>query len=350
MFLPYIHIMIDSLLQNRTYLHDRHRLSHQQIDRWLGENRSGEFLQEKMRQLEMVHLFLLITDKLKENNIPFVPMKGPLLSLRLYGDPAVRVLHDLDLLIDKKHLEDVIKLMQSEGFEFANNFIWPKEKYRQKLIIRNIHHIGFFNRQNHLLVEIHWVLTSKLAIPVKKVEKIISENLTTTTFAGRNFTVLNKEFELLFLLLHGARHGWSRLKWLADISEYARQEINENLFLQLAGQLKAKRIIVQTNYLLMKYFNTKLPVTREKHIPKQMLRFAEQNIVKTITSERLSSKEIIENFRYQWFLFPGIHYKLIHFSCMFVRPLDVMTNNLPSKTAYYFYRPYSFIKRRVLHG
>jgi hypothetical protein len=45
---------------------------------------------------------------------------------------------------------------------------------------------------------------------------IVSENLQEIVFSGRKFTILNR-LELLFLLLHGSRHGWERLKWLVDI-------------------------------------------------------------------------------------------------------------------------------------
>jgi hypothetical protein len=37
-----------------------HRLSHQQIDHWLGENRTKEFIPEKLKQLEAVKNFLFV--------------------------------------------------------------------------------------------------------------------------------------------------------------------------------------------------------------------------------------------------------------------------------------------------
>ena len=55
---------------SREILHNRHRLSHQQIDMWLGENRSKEFLQEKMRQLVKVKNFINLGDLLHQNGIP----------------------------------------------------------------------------------------------------------------------------------------------------------------------------------------------------------------------------------------------------------------------------------------
>ena len=93
--------MNETLLKDRNYLRERHRLSHQQIDTLLGEDKSGEFINDKLKQFELVRHFLYITDKLRINNIPFISIKGPLLSLRLYGDPTVRISSDIDLLINK---------------------------------------------------------------------------------------------------------------------------------------------------------------------------------------------------------------------------------------------------------
>ena len=79
-----------NFIPDRTNLHDRHRLSHEQVDRWLGENRSKEFFREKIDQLEMVNHFLAVTDQLNQRGIVFANIKGPLLSYLIYNDPAVR--------------------------------------------------------------------------------------------------------------------------------------------------------------------------------------------------------------------------------------------------------------------
>jgi hypothetical protein len=341
--------MRDTLLKDRQYLRKRHRLSHQQIDTWLGENRSTEFINDKLKQLELVRQFLHITDKLGNKGVPFISIKGPLLSLRLYGDPTVRISHDIDLLIDKNDLDKTIALMLNEGFVFAHNFEWPSEKHRQELIVQNMHHIGFYSKKLDLIVEVHWVLSSKLPVPVKTLEKIVADNLTSITYAGRNFTVLNNEFELLYLLIHGGRHGWSRLKWLVDIHEYTKQEIDEMLFNKLVEQFRVNRIVVQTNYLLEKYFNNRLPTAGKKKIPNRLLLFAEQNIEKEEINLNHSISYLINNYRYSWLLFTGFHYKLNCFSGMNVRIGDVYNVRFASKAAYYFYRPYSFLKRRIFN-
>jgi hypothetical protein len=71
---------MNNSLSDRNYLYKRHRLSHQQIDGWLGENRSKEYLPEKLERLEAVKNFLAVTDLFRQSDIHFISLKGPLLS------------------------------------------------------------------------------------------------------------------------------------------------------------------------------------------------------------------------------------------------------------------------------
>ena len=54
-------------MNERETLNIRHRLSHQQIDSWLGENRSKEFFEEKLKHLKMVQHFIGVTDFLRKH-------------------------------------------------------------------------------------------------------------------------------------------------------------------------------------------------------------------------------------------------------------------------------------------
>ena len=180
-------------LQDRIYLHDRHLLSHQQIDKWLVENRGKEFLQEKLKQLDVVKTFLWITDLIRNEGIQFVSLKGPLLSYRIYKDPTVRISHDIDILVELVALERITNLLKENGYSFSEGYDWPQKKVQQELIINAYHHISFYNKEQGSCVEIHWVLMNNLPVSSSKMKNIVSENLTEMDFAGRKFTVLNKE-------------------------------------------------------------------------------------------------------------------------------------------------------------
>lgn len=335
-------------MYTREILHKRHRLSHQQIDRWLGENRSKEFLKEKMKHLKMVQHFIGITDHLRQQEIAFCSLKGPLLSQRIYKDPTVRFSHDIDILIDESTIDKVIRLFLKNGYEFTEGSFWPKNTVQQQLLLKNTHHIAFYNKELRFCVEVHWSLMHILPVSSQRMKVLVAQNKNEITFSGRKFTVLNPEFELLYLLLHGSRHGWERLKWLVDIKDYPLNKLNIPAFIKLVQEFKAERIIAQTNFLLDKFFNERLPfkIKRKQHkkLNQIALAFIESENIITYTNKEV--KRVYLNY---YLMFPGIVYKYqILFKILF-RPDDIKAIDSSFKMAYYMYRPYSFIKRRILH-
>lgn len=336
-------------LQDRTYLHKRHRLSHQQIDRWLDENRSKEFMQEKIQRMEMVKHFISITDRLRENHIDFVCLKGPMLSYRIYGDASVRISHDIDILIQMADLIPAIKLMREEGYVMPNEIDWPTDKVRQDLMIKSSQHISLSNKKLGLSVELHWTIMHSLPLTPAKVQELLKINLTTITFAGREFSVMNKEFELLFLMIHGARHEWSRLKWLMDINDYPLDDFDQNRFLELIHLFKAERIIGQTNYFLKKYFNRQTPLPGSVKPPIYIIRHAQKTIEGELNPTSSTLMDIPCVFRYKVSLFHDFSYKFKVINEVSITQTDVTTFKFSHKLTYYLYRPFSFIKRRILH-
>ena len=292
---------------SRKTLHKRHRLSHQQIDTWLGENKSKAFVQEKMRRLKMVKNFLSITDLLKKNKIPFINFKGPLLSHRIYNDASVRYIRDIDLLVDKKEIEPVLQLLLINGYHLMENVFWPKTRVKQQVLVNTLHHLAFYNKELGFCVEVHWTLTQILPLSKEKMKTVIKDNLTEVTLFNRTFTVFTKEFELLYLLIHGSSHGWQRLKWLVDINDYPIKKIDLVVFEKLVKQFKAGRIINQTNYLLNMYFKSSLPLNSSSRLPNHFIKFALDSIGSDI---QRTKKRSLQSYRNKASMFPGIYYKM----------------------------------------
>ncbi|MCK9625810.1 MAG: nucleotidyltransferase family protein [Bacteroidales bacterium] len=336
------------ILKDRKLLHYRHRLSHEQIDQLLGENRAKEFLQEKMRRMDSIKHFLEITDILKEAGISFVSIKGPLLSYRIYGDASVRFSHDIDLLVEADSLDVIITLMREAHYELSEGVFWSDDKFKQDIIRQSTHHLSFFNKELEFCVEIHWTLTVNSPIHKDVTEKLLKQNLTTMNFVGRNFIVLNKEFELTYLIIHGSKHKWSRLKWLVDIKDYPVEDLNLNKWETLIKSFHAERILGQTNHLLFHYFCKKLPIEGSKKLPAFFIKYAETSLESPIDNTN-SFHILLRGIWYQRLLFPQLSYQWSIFKSFFSRPGDVAVHDFSSKTAYYLYRPYSFIKRRIFH-
>lgn len=338
-------------MNERETLNIRHRLSHQQIDAWLGENRSKEFFEEKLKHLKKVQHFIGVTDFLRKHEIIFTCLKGPLLSQRIYNDSSVRFSHDIDILIDDSKINEILQLFLKNGYQFIEGVFWPNNLMQQELLIKNTHHISLYNKELRLCVEVHWTLMHILPISSKKMKILLAQNQTEMIFSGRKFTILNSEFELLYLLLHGSRHCWARLKWLLDIKDYPFNKIDISAFNTLIDTFKAERITGQTNFLLNKYFDKQLPAgIKQKQYAK-----LNQLALAYIESDRIvfneySMEEIKRGYLNCYLMFPGLIHKYQLLIKILFREGDIRDFNLPFKFLYFIYRPYSFIKRRIFHA
>ena len=137
-------------------------------------------------------------------------------------------------------------------------------------------------------------------------------------------------------------------KWLVDIKDYPAGEVDVVLFEKLSSKLKAQRIIGQTNFFLNKFFQMQLPFHNSGRLADFFIRFAQQSIDDEIRKEQ-STKDLIRIYRYQWFMFSGFYYRFKLVSSTLFRPGDISVIDSSYKILYLLYRPYSFIKRRILN-
>jgi hypothetical protein len=151
---------------------------------------------------------------LRSNGIDPILLKGPGLSLRAFGVLGLRTYRDLDLLIADDAAASACALLISAGYEPLE----PREAIVRGDFSawRKDHKDALFRQsETGLLVELHWRLFDNRALmPERELPRPVALGMPPleTSF------VLPLEAELPYLSLHGALHGWSRLRWLADIN------------------------------------------------------------------------------------------------------------------------------------
>ena len=143
--------------------------------------------------------------------IPVTSVKGPVLAQRLYGAPGARHAGDLDLLV---HADDVTRAdqaLRAAGLqrtlpEFA---LTPAQ---DRLFRRMRREYGYVDPATGVKVELMWRLHDVGSGDAEHEETEVVE------LAGYPIRALGSEAEALYLILHGARHGWTRLVWLVDVA------------------------------------------------------------------------------------------------------------------------------------
>ncbi len=291
-------------------LRDRHRLSSQQVNALFGRKVIEESLEEKAKALGKVAEFLKVTDALKEAGVSFVPLKGPLLSFRLNGDATYRYFRDLDILVDASAVTEAKEIIDSFGYQDCGP-AWPSDRKMQHRTLTYSHHLALINPVNGQIIELHWRLMNTQWLNFRQTDNLIGNNITTADFAGRKFSVLNNELELLYLVIHGGLHRWGRLKWLADVHEYLKsQKINWEIFNEFSDSLKAGRLVALCNTMLAEFFPGGPLIPCSSSASKHMVGASFKTIAEDDYSGPETIREIMKNLPFGLAVYPGVSFKV----------------------------------------
>ncbi len=163
--------------------------------------------------------------------IQVVTFKGPALVWSLYESPAQREMSDLDLLVRPSDTLRAIDLLVSAGYQ---------EPYRFDLrFSQSGHELPLVSAPTGVAVDLHWSLAPPGFCRGLDMEGVWTR-LTPVQVAGRAVRTLGNEDLLIFLCVHGAKHAWCSLHWLADLARLIdRGGIDWD---GLIGRVRARRI------------------------------------------------------------------------------------------------------------
>jgi hypothetical protein len=181
-------------------------------------------------------------------------LKGPVLATHLYGDISLRTSADLDILIPIDQLGNAEEILLTYGY--------IKDDYIQTVLNDwkwRHHHITFYHPQKKIKVEIHWRLNPG---PAKEPSfKHLWERKREIALSRNPIFILGNEDLFLFLVSHGARHGWSRLRWLLDIDYFTKLVIDWKNIKRLLGEYNYLHVGGQALILASTIFNA--TITKE---------------------------------------------------------------------------------------
>ncbi|WP_203290315.1 nucleotidyltransferase family protein [Metabacillus sp. cB07] len=215
------------------------------------------YLEDKFKFNTFKMLFLCtemeqISRKLLSEKIRVLFLKGPALAHELYGDISLRTSSDLDFIVPFEELNKTEALLESMGYK-KNEYIktilgdW---KWRH-------HHFTYFHPEKKIKAEVHWRLN-----PAPGFEPGFEQLWTQkkrSQLAASPIYLLGKEHLFLFLVSHGARHGWSRLRWLADIQQLIGSGLDWSKIYESLKNYHMQSEGVQAITLAAELLSTKIP-------------------------------------------------------------------------------------------
>lgn len=207
--------------------------------------------------MEMQHHLQLkrLADSLKETGVEVMALKGAALAESLYGEPGLRTMSDVDLLVRERDWPEIRRALDSIGFRPAGkDFSEAPPKLTRYDTPAHIQYIS----ESGTCLEFQFDLFT-LGIGMRDIEGVWRRSRP-LTLAGAQVRVPGPEDQLLHLAIHANRHGCTRLKWLVDIAETLSQseEIDWDLMVDIAAREGVKASAYPTLLHVQKLFGRRL--------------------------------------------------------------------------------------------
>ena len=194
-----------------------------------------------LRNMVLTRELLALVDGLEALDIPSLPFKGPALAVTAYGDLSLRQFGDLDLLVQKEHLEKAEAFFYSRGYR-SREYLGNKILGRARVFLRG-YHLKLEKGDGQVILEPHWRVEGRHLGFRFDVERLW-DRLRHVNLGGREVNAISPEDLLPILCVHGSRHLWRRLSWMADVAELVRRtELDWDRVLEDAEKTRSRRML-----------------------------------------------------------------------------------------------------------
>lgn len=181
---------------------------------------------------------------LENVGVESMPVKGLVLAQQLYGTVGIRHVGDLDLLIRPEDAERAHIVLTKAGLQRTRP-AWPLTPRQTKAYPRLQPDYEYSREQSPRRIELLWRLEG---VPPTA---SIWDTTVMRTVGGHPQRTLNPELNALYVLQHGARHGWFRLFWLVDAALLFRDSnIDWATTIRRARDLNLERPLLQAARLV----------------------------------------------------------------------------------------------------
>lgn len=290
-----------------------------------------------IRMLHLSREMEQICKTFSNNDLRLLVLKGPVLAADLYGQISCRTSVDLDILLPINGLDKANELLTEMGYVKEEFFSTTLDDWKWRH-----HHLDYFHPQKSVKLEVHWRLNPGPGREPSFNELWEKKRKSTLT----NFPVYHLGLEDLFLFLvsHGARHGWSRLQWLADIDRLVNQEFDFSKLYRLLKKYHSLHLGGQALVLTSELLNTSIPeFMSSKMTEKRARQLAQEALFYIRQMVNLHSKplpeEVAEYHKRHLFALMSRQQKILFIMSFFYPyPMDVEALPLP-KYLHFLYLP-----------
>jgi hypothetical protein len=212
----------------------------------------NRFFFNSRRNLYLTRELLDLLGVLLSQGVTAVPYKGPVLAASIYGNLALRRCGDIDILVSLNDISRARDLLMARGYRLE------LEGYSETTN-RFFGYNHVFVRDD-ITVEVHWAIAPRWFGTSIDLGSMLGRRQQ-LSLVGITVSALTPDDLLLVLCVHGARHCWERLIWVADIAEIIRANpgIAWAALLATAAMAGSERMVLLGVFLAYHLLSAPLP-------------------------------------------------------------------------------------------
>jgi len=168
--------------------------------------------------LRLIGELFRLLELFASRGISALVIKGPALAVRAYSDPSVRKYGDLDLLVRQRDIRRATEALIASGYRAAVSL--------EAIDAGRIPGQYLFSKaDSNLIVELHNDSTLRYFPRTLPIEDFFSRQIWVRV-DSHDVPAASVEDELVLICVHGAKHFWERLSWIADVAGLVSRHAN----------------------------------------------------------------------------------------------------------------------------
>jgi hypothetical protein len=151
--------------------------------------------------------------------VPVLALKGVALAAQIHGNTFPRGARDIDLLVELDRFAAADAVLSIAGYRRAEHAQTPRQRavYR-----RTLKDLLYIHEATGVQVELHHRLADNPNLLAADVGALWNERAEVRVGNAMVPTMPRRKLPL-YLMVHGAGHGWERLLWLVDLAAELRE-------------------------------------------------------------------------------------------------------------------------------
>jgi len=188
-------------------------------------------------------------------NIEHISYKGPLLAEVCYGNCALRVCNDLDLIVPQSRLAAAREALGEIGFSDQNGLSCAQQAASFRF--------GFqhpFTAAGGVDLDLHWRVVQKFKSRSLDMDGMWKRVTMARLFDGQ-VPAFCPEDNLVALCLHAGHHGWMQLSHFCDIAQLllVHPKLDWEIVSSHLADSNSRRIVYVCWHLLKRHWHAEIP-------------------------------------------------------------------------------------------